>query len=81
MAISATSALRETGRITGGPAQGLVAVGDLAFIGTGPRLVVIDIADPAAPAIGDVVYGVRVLDPILCYGPFPSPSESAAWVD
>ncbi len=51
----------------GGPSQGLAVEGDYAYIGVGPRLVVVDISDPtnpqqagASPALGDFVLGVAV---------------------
>jgi parallel beta-helix repeat protein len=51
----------------GGPTQGIALQGDYAYIGVGPRLVVVDISDPANPhqvgataMLDDFVLGVTV---------------------
>lgn len=70
-AVTAALCLHEAGRITGGPTAGLVAVGDVAVIGTGARLVVTDIADSAAPTtVADVVVGEPATTPYTtCVAP------------
>ncbi|HNT54201.1 MAG TPA: NosD domain-containing protein [Anaerolineaceae bacterium] len=52
---------------TGGPTQGIAVQGDYAYLGIGPRLVVVDISDPANPhqvgataLLGDFVLDVMV---------------------
>ncbi len=53
--VARASCIRQTDRIVGGPAAGVVALGDLAVIGSGPRLVVVDISDPGSPtSVADV---------------------------
>ena len=54
---------------TGGPTQGIAVQGNYAYIGVGPRLVVVDISDPANPhqvgasaMLDDFVLGVAVSD-------------------
>ena len=55
-----------TGQV-GGPTQGIAVQGNYAYIGVGPRLVVVDISDPANPiqvgasaVLDDFVLGVMV---------------------
>jgi len=51
----------------GGPTYAVAVVGNIAYIGSGPRLLVIDISDPAnptllgqSPVLGDIVQDVVV---------------------
>jgi len=65
-AASAASGWQMTGQV-GGPTQGIAVQGNYAFLGVGPRLVVVDLADPANPhqvaagaVLDDLVRGVAV---------------------
>lgn len=56
----AASCIRQTGRLGGGPADAVVSSGNHAVLGTGSRLVTVDVSDPDAPTtLSDVALGTR----------------------